>query len=602
MRRLNRITAGFFAGAVLGGVLTGCADWFQSKIPMDTETEPGSLSDFFTKEQKITSLATPNQIFVTRNVYPGKINVTWTAVEGATSYHIQRAVITPNADGTYKEPETNKEFEDLDWQTLNKSFYQSVYTDTILSNPGASNKEYPYHYYYRVMAQNIKSGLESDFTNPYEIWPETATEEAYETFNAERQGLGTLFACPTALEATKGKSTDTITLNWQGCEGASYYDIYRDTREDFTSAALLDSVYGTQTEYSINIMTTDQGKDFYFKVRARNVQDNASASTAVAMGYALQAGAPATPSNVLVVDGLGTSKDSISVSWEAIESTTIARITYSVYRTSSVDSVYTLCKKDIPAETNSFTDAGLSTGIYYYYYVQAVSYTIKDGTETGETLKSAFSESGAAAAKPAVGFLLSPPESLEALDADTADKIRLIWTPAIGSAISTDVSEKLEDSAFTYNIYKSAAQEGPFELLMQSVAGTAYEGGYLSQDVEKSNFYKISTLNAQGTESVYSITAAPVPEAPQSVTASKTANLAAQYASQADWEASCNGNEVYPVYITWKAPSSEPKPEGYNIYRSTKPDSAFRKLNDAHSRIVWQRIDALLSDLDPKAI
>lgn len=561
--------------------LSSCANWFQPKIDMDNNTDNVSLATLLTPIKKITSLQTPEQIFASEAMYSGTICISWKPVPYANSYRLQKAIIMPDAEGKYQEISNEKEWEDLEWETIQDIYDSYTYNDIILTNPSSSNEEYNYRYYYRIMALLKEKKLESSYTNPYEFREDLSNpENSYTFFNSDKCAIGRLFAPASKVDATKGKSTNSITLTWQGVPDAVYYKIYRDTREDFTSAAFIANVRGNQTSYNMSVNSLDQGVEYYFKIVAENNLGNDSAHSSIAMGYALQNGAPKTPENVKIEDGLGTSKTELKVTWDKVDSTELSEITYSLYRTSSVDSVYTLIRKDIPSATNYWVDTtNLKTGVIYYYYVLSVGYTLNGGIRTGETIKSAFSESGPEGKSPAVGFLLSAPSSLECYDSEenTASQINLVWTPAVGSRLS-EINPVMKDVAFTYNIYYSDDQFGTYAPLpgASGITGTPYGAAYLSAEVSKKNFYKISAVNKDGTESDLSIAAAPQPDAPENVEASKTKNLSTKYPDL--WAP--NVNDVYPVLVTWSAPSTQPTPAGYYVYRSTKPDSGFRKISD----------------------
>lgn len=562
-------------------IFFSCADFFQNKIDLDIDSENGTLADTLVTTEKITSLSIPEQIFASKAMYAGQIIVSWKSVENATSYKLQRATLTKNTEGNYASITTNSEWEDLDWETIVEKCYSTSFDDTIITSPDATNEKYSYKYCYRVLAQNIKNNLESDYTNPFEIKEDVENaENTYENFNSDKYAVGYVFAPPTNVEATKGKDVSYIKITWQAAENASYYKIYRDSREDFTTPALIKTLYSNTTEYYDSISESDQGTEFYYKVVAENYYKNDSAYSSVAMGYALQKGAPATPSNVKVINGLGTSKDKINITWDKIESTTLQEITYSVYRNSSVDSVYTLLQKDLPSDKNTYTDTkNLKTGVIYYYYVLTVGYELNDGTKTGNTLKSAFSESGIESDEPAIGFLISPPSSVECNDVEEdSNSINLTWTPAIGANIS-ELNENLTNVDFTYNIYYSVDNLN-YTILKENVSGEKTSSNMLQLKVEKKEYYKITTLNknedSEIIESIQSSAAAPQPDAPKIVYASKTKNLEKLYPTK--WTP--NTNKVYPVLITWEAPDAELQPAGYAVYRSTKSTSGFRKISE----------------------
>jgi len=83
-----------------------CSNWFEAKIPIDTETESANLSQLLTPKKKITSLEPPKQVFASKGLYKDKILVSWKEVPNAASYRVERAVVkSKNADGTWSLPD-----------------------------------------------------------------------------------------------------------------------------------------------------------------------------------------------------------------------------------------------------------------------------------------------------------------------------------------------------------------------------------------------------------------------------------------------------------------------------------------------------------------
>ena len=562
------------AGAL--AAFSSCSQLFEHKIDMDNSSSIGSIADMLTPEVEVTDLSAPVQINTSQGMYSTEIVVSWRAVEGASSYRLERAVVTAkNADGSWAIPDESE------FEALREYYYSTSFTDTILTNAQDSSKEYGYRYYYRVMAENLRKGLESDYsqvaepvlvrdehnnlvmdeaTGQYKTSEPTSWNESKD---APPESCGWIFAPPANVQAQKGKSTSSITITWNAVADAQTYQVYRSTQQDFSGAERINTstIYGNETSYTDNVTNSAlQGEELFYKVYAVTSLGNLSAASGVAMGYTLKEGAPACPENVTVENGRGTSINEIEIHWTPVEPSGDEIITYSLYRTSSADSVFTLVKKDLRQDETKFKDTnGLKTGLKYYYYVQCTA------TKAEEKLKGAFSETGPESKTPAMGFLLSPPSTLEVSDGTSADNVKLVWSLPVGSD---------EGVQFKYNVYSSDTDPYGYSPLAQGISGTDNGSGTLSAIVDKKNFYRISTVNISGTgdrESAMSEAAAPMPAAPANVTASKTA--------KPDPAAKANGNNVYPVYITWEAPKTD-SPAGYHVYRSTKPDSAFRKLTE----------------------
>ena len=508
--------------------LTSCTQMFQPKLPMDTESST-SLGSMLAVKEEISQLETPKQVFVSQGQNPTDILLSWDAVKGATSYTIERAIIT---DPTITTVPDESEFE-----IIKKFVYDTTYTDEVLTDKEAhyQSEAYTnnYKYYYRIVAQNPRTSYD----------PSLPTEPVY----------GTLFNPVLRVNADLGKTTDSITVYWDEVPNAKTYQIWRGVNSNGTGMELIANVNGTKDNltqklfYKNKVDFSEQGIEFYYKVIPVNESGIESVSSPLAMGFSLMAGAPVAPSTVTVSNGRGT-KNSIEISWSTV--TADGDVKYAIYRTSSVDSSLTQLTADCVSTT--FTDSkALKPNVYYYYQVQ--SYIIDE--ETGEKLKSPMSDTGAGSKNQVEGFILSAPTSIQ------VDKTQLSWLPAIGNTE--------EQSLYTYNIYLSANEKDGYTL-DETVSLTPSEDGRIYHNVKIAEFYKISTVY-NGIESALSEAVAPSPEAATNVVASQNKNIGSSYYP--------NANGVYPVQITWKAPA-ENSLSGYNVYRSTKPDSGFRKINE----------------------
>lgn len=504
-----------------------------------------NLGDLLYQEPELTTLSTPTQVLVSQGKYSGLIKIHWDEVPYANSYRIERAVIEPDpTTGGYIVPDEG------DFEVLSKYVYSNNFVDTILAAPAEANKEYSNRYYYRVSAENIPKGLESsEFT---EIKATTC---------------GWLLTPPSQIQATKGESPNYIEVKWDKVPLANKYLIYRGEKENGLGMEQLNVVSGNKNYYQDNLSTNEKGIEFYYKVCAVLSDGSTSAFTGLALGYSAKEGAPSAPTEIEVINGLGVSNKTLDIKWKELDDSTIYDYKYAVYRTSSVDSIFT------PVDTttsNQITDNSLlKTGIKYFYYVQTIA-TIKDGqTGAGEVLKSPFSKTGPGETDEAVGWLLSAPANCEVIDSSDSSKYTLRWTPAVG----------YETVSYYYNIYFSDEMNGTYSsfnyLFKPNTDIILGSDGYYTLDVEKRSFYRISTYNTVADiESDMGTTIAPCPAAPTNVKASKTTNLNGKIGNY-----NPNSNGVYPVEITWSKPAGE-NPYGYHVYRSTKPDSSFRKITD----------------------
>ncbi len=534
--------------------LTSCYTWWEKPVDLNTKNIRADLAEFFYKAPLITSLDAPVQVIASPGYYNDQVKIRWSEVENATSYRIERADMDKSSTTLPEEG---------DFSVIAEYVYNTTYSDTILSNPTANSEAYNKKYYYRISAENISRGLESS-----EYTDITAPNTC---------AVGWLFTPPANVDATKGESSTEIKITWDKEPGATQYKIYRgETQEDMRDFG---TVRGSQNYYINSIREQDKGKEFFYQVAAIHNIGSTSAKSSYAMGYALANASLLPPADLKVENGLGESTakegDGIKLSWTAISNQT-AEYTYSVYKTSSIDSSYRLVKQNIPASTTTITDDdNLKSGIIYYYYIQ----TIKTSGDTKE--KSAFTKKGP------FGFILSAPSIVEVGDVLNSEGhisdqyINICWNDALGAS----GAEEGQDfgQTFRYNIYYSDTVDGTFtKITGEPLADlTKNIDGLYEYKVPKRGFYKVSTVNSAGKESVLSATIAPLPDSPKNVVASKTegGSLLTDFDFESNGE-HYNNNNVYPVRITWQSPDSTPIPVGYNVYRSTKPDSSFRKLNE----------------------
>lgn len=558
-----------------------CSSFFETDVSMNSNSNNSSIYDLLTPPEKIEKLDAPSEIFISQGEYSGKIEISWNAVPNATSYKIERAVVKEKkADGTWDMPKES------DFELLTSSnIYNTKYIDTIIQEAKYTSIELNYVYYYRVFAQNLPKGYtESEYFPDYSEHKELDADGNETTkVYADPSKYGTLLKPVTEIEASKGSDTDKITVKWNSVPYAWKYRIERCESEKGLYYKINEkNIYSNENEFIDEIEEKNQGKEFFYKVYAINRIGQDSCASAAAMGYSLQPGAPTVPENIHVKNGLGTSAKELTVAWDSLSDPSDGKLSYNLYRTSSNDSVYKLIKSGLESSKSSYTDSSVKPGIYYYYFIQTVK-TKTDGSE--EKIKSSFSETGKDSKTPAYGFLLSAPSYLEIDDGSDAVHKKIIWSPAINSI---DEENKV---SFKYNIYVDSEKSGLFDTMVEnasSITGTPDGNGNLYAEVSLSsgNFFTITTVNENGVdkESAKSEIVAPVPEAPANVYATKTAGLATIIKKVTEaggtfdeslW--TVNKNEVYPVLITWDKPIGGAD-GGYDIYRSTKADSGFKKV------------------------
>ena len=539
MKLLKKLTLPF----ILTFLLASCADMFQEKIPMDTTISPASLADLLVEEVKITDLEAPAQLFVSQGDSADSIRITWTSVENAASYRLERAVSnTRDASGNFEEPSEG------DFQVITKGagstayiYGETFYEDKILSDPKYTSDEYNYKYYYRICAENLPKGYgSSEYTEPVG---------------------GTLFAPPTGTTATAGSYKDRIVIKWNKSSSSSTtaYAIYRSTNSDGSSATKIGSVKSNMTSYTDKIDEGNRGTEYYYTIYSQNSIGENSVASSVAMGYARADGAPVQVEDVHVTNGRGYSSSEIEIAWTGDSETS-----YTIYRTSSKDSALTMIASNKSGSTNyTYSDSeNLLPGIYYYYLVQS-SKTLEDGT----VVKGQMSDSGSNSKNPAEGFILSPPTGITVTKSNSGHGIK--WEASIGGAA--------EKASYSYKVYGADSVDATFTVIASYTAAELLEsdGSYYASLPTTNKYYRMTTVNSNGTESLMSEINAPAPYAPKTISVTAYANLSSEMGS--NWVA--NNNGVYPVKITWTPPTEADDVAGYYVYRSDKKNKGWKLLS-----------------------
>jgi len=516
----------FFLFSFFPFLLFSCAEMFQPKIPLPVNDNPGSLDDVFRQAETITQLDAPAQFYVAPYYSSSEIRLTWSAVRGAAYYMVERAVAAP---GT--EPDSSE------YEPLERFIYGTSYVDEILKNPTLDSPEFQNRYFYRVSAFN--------------------TAQKYDESEPTIPQSAMLFRAPVGVTASGGVSEEYVRLYWEQSPGAASYEIWRSDFPNGASASLLATVRGNQYWFRNMVSETEQGKDFYYMITAKNSFGSEAPRTSPAYGYARVFGAPSRPSvRIAENSGRGHSKTTIKIEWDA--DTDADGVYYAVYRYSETDSSLTRLADKI--EDTELTDTGLKPGIYYYYKVQA----IVDDLASGKALKSELSSDDPE------GFLLSSPEEVIA-EKNSDNTVTIKWKPAKGNE-----NERL---SYKYNVYAGNTTEGDLSTLVEGLSPTTGTDGYISTaglNVGNSAFFRVSTVNSSGLVSAQSIVVSPSPAAAIIQDTSQHASITGE---------SANSNGVYPVRITWKKPADVNEvPAFYHVQRSTRAGSGFTRINEAPLR------------------
>ncbi len=261
----------------------------------------------------------------TNSILPGRYNYYWASAineyggEGSTSsmaigYASLAAPMNVQAsDGLY----TNKVA--ITWQTVTGPTGYEVWRNTLNSTSGVNF---------------IKLGTVSSSTTNYDDTTATINVTYYYfvrsitpdigTFSASDSGWRAACLPPGGVSATKGIYTDKVRISWNAAVNVTYYDVFRATTTNSSSAVLIGSRDASGQSYDDTNVTA--GTVYYYWVKSRN-NNGSSIFSSRDYGYTKLA----APSGVSATQ---THPYHIQVSWNAVSGAT----SYQVYKSKSSSS------------------------------------------------------------------------------------------------------------------------------------------------------------------------------------------------------------------------------------------------------------------------
>jgi fibronectin type 3 domain-containing protein/dihydrofolate reductase len=228
-------------------------------------------------------------------------------------------------------------------------------------------------------------------------------------------------------------STSQITLSWNAVDGASYYEIYKNTTNTTTSGLTAISSQ-TSTSFKSTGLTANTTYYYWGKVCKTEGSVGSTGSSTNTAGHSCTAFSPVASTTTWVVipsipTGVSLTADSasqITVSW-----TGNGAHSYEIYRNTS-DSTTNLTAIATPTNA-SYKDTGLTADTTYYYWVKACK-----ESSTGEEVCSDFSP---VTSKTTLVVIPSIPTILS-LTANSASQITVSWTG---------------NGAHSYEVYRSTS-------------------------------------------------------------------------------------------------------------------------------------------------
>jgi fibronectin type 3 domain-containing protein len=352
------------------------------------------------------------------------------------------------------------------------------------------------HRYYRLSALN-------DAGEGEQSWPYDTTTFA-------------LPGAPTGLAAVRGDTQ--VTLSWTAASASSQapvtnYTIYRGTT---TANGVAVALIGNVTTYTESGLTN--GVLYYYNVSAINAAGEGSKSNGANVTPATTPGAPtltATRGN-----------QQVSLAWTVPGNGGSPITNYTLYRGTASGAASFLVRL---ADATSYTDAGLTNGVAYYYQVSANN-SVGEGARSAETSATPAAVPGA-------------PTGLAASRGD--GQAALSWTPP-GDAGGNSITN--------YSVYR-ATTPGGASFLRTLGNVTSYTDTGLANGV--TYYYQVTAHNAVGEGSrsaEANVTPLALPGAPTALSATR-------------------GNAQ--VALSWNAPAATGGSaiSNYTLYRGSSSGS-----------------------------
>ena len=300
----------FVAGACLAAVLICAPVQTVYAQPEGVTTEDAA---------KTKKMEAPAQITL-ENLGFGQLQISWTAVEGASEYRIYRSA---TETGGYKKI---------------ADVTDTVYTDTVTTEAT---------HYYKVVAMRLNE-------KGKRVRGKVSAAQVIEVPSDIPQ--------VTAV----GGGTNGMTVQWSSVDGAQEYVVYRSTKKGKGYKKVTTTALTSYTDIG-----AEPGSRYYYKVAAGRLVDGVmkyQAKSPAKSGWT----APSAPTGLTAAQAEG----GIDLKWTAPKGATY----YRVYRAVGSSTSYTLLADKV--KKNAYTDAEIAAGENYSYYVVAAHGTLIGGKST----------------------------------------------------------------------------------------------------------------------------------------------------------------------------------------------------------------------------
>lgn len=253
----------------------------------------------------------------------GKVQVTWTAAEGAASYDVYRADM-PAWTGTAP-----------------KRIASSISGMSYDDDTAASGSRY----YYWVKARN--DGGVSKYSN----------------FDAGYWGVkGAIPGVPTGVSASDGTVAGKVTITWEETDNTLVYEIWRADIPAFLGGNI--QKIGTADETTFSDTTVTEGNRYYYWIKARNSW-GVSRYSIYDTGYIGNAGIRILPPpGVDATDGMS---GKVTVTWDPVNGAAV----YEIWRAEKLVAAGGIPVRVGHFSGTAFDDTSGTAGKIYFYWVKA---------------------------------------------------------------------------------------------------------------------------------------------------------------------------------------------------------------------------------------
>jgi fibronectin type 3 domain-containing protein len=412
----------------------------------------GLCSDYSTYDSGWSELPEPENVAASDGTFTDKVQISWDAVSGATSYRVYQATTESGAKTLIGSPTLSPFNDTIATPGMLYFYWVKACGDTGCGDYSA----YDTGWRRPLAPENVGA---SDGTFPDTVWinwDAVSGATSYEVYQAESEtGAKTLIGSPTDeyyddttavagtlyyywvkacvdsycsdysaydtgwrrppepenVQASDGTFTDKVQINWDAISEATSYEVYR-----ATSAAGTKTRIGSPTGTSFDDTAAVPGTLYYYWVKAC-VDGYCSDHSAYDTGWRRQL----PPENVQASDGTFTNK--VQITWDSATGAT----SYKVYRATSAGGT-----KAFRGSTSgtTFNDSSAVPGRIYYYWVKACS-----GSRCSD-----YSSYDPGWRKP------TPPSSIQASDGTYEDRVRVFWSTSWG--------------ATSYEVYRATSVSG----------------------------------------------------------------------------------------------------------------------------------------------